>query len=709
MKHSYLITVMILACFISNVQAQENNDGEQLLIFQSNGIIDLFYTNEIDSIVLTDNSQIFYTKDTIQIVPFTQLDSVIVGNINTSELKAGVRELTDEYDLPWLICTETNYLHFHLNTPKGIIPQVGEKLFYGNSHQLLPTGLVAEVHNVSLEESGYKVKIKPLELKDIFNKFFYAGRIRTKVLPQEKQSVKQQAAEKNKAKLAIEGALNVYNYGEISSKNELEITGDYIIDIQSNYYHAHYKGELSSGIETKLNCNENTNLNEEKKILNIPLPAVAGVLYPSVYVNLFYDLNAEMNLHFAAKRVYRFEYDWSLKNGEQFGKVLPPTADAEKDDEITSDLTLNGDLYLGIAAGIDLNLIGNRLGFRFETKCGPFLKGELSIGLLEKMRNSEAELWHKANISSSARLQFSLSTLTHEIFYIFGEKKVTPFASLEFNLLKRNLDLFPKYEYTNAVATACSNNLSQTDIDIATAVVKPTYTEVESGFEIVDKLGNIVDSVFVGSIKPAQKHEDPDHSTIQTFDTTMPLSRSFDDIEMENYTIRPIFHYAGHTISAPSVLIKKDILLQPYIFTQSNGAMTFISNGPFVGYAKKDSTTYQIGSYLPTTLRNNIYSNENTSITQSIYINDENRAMLTGIWYGEDNRNFKIIINKDMSGEIDQYKPFTYEINTPQSGELLITFDDNETIIFRVISISNSELILKDKRKKEQNIITLTR
>ena len=62
-----------------------------------------------------------------------------------------------------------------------------------------------------------------------------------------------------------------------------------------------------------------------------------------------------------------------------------------------------------------------------------------------------------------------------------------------------------------------------------------------------------------------------------------------------------------------------------------------------------------------------------------------------------------------MSGEIDQYKPFTYEINTPQSGELLITFDDNETIIFRVISISNSELILKDKRKKEQNIITLTR
>lgn len=704
-----LLTTVILLNIALNAQAQESNNSEQLLVFRNTGIVNLFFTNEVDSILSTDDSQIFYTKDTILIVPYTEIDSVAIGNRNIKEIKNDVYELTDERDLTWIIRTDGNSLYYRNDTPKDILPRTGLKLFYGNSHELLPIGLVAQVQNVSLKEHEIQVEIKPIELQDVFERYFFAGQITTNVSPNDIKQVEPQIYDKKKANITlIKGSLDVGENGKIESDCTIGTTGRYVIDLSKNYYHAHLYVEISGKVGAQLHCEENANLKNNKNILHLPLPTIGGILHPSINVNLFYDIYAEMNLNFSARRVYRFEYDWVRINGEQTGQVLPPKAVSTEDDEINADLTLKGEAYFGIDAGLDLNLIGNRIGFRFNSKLGPSFNGELGIGLLSKMRSFDTELWGKANVNSGVKLKFELSILKHDIFYIFGKEQVTSIAEAEFNLLNRKLDLFPEYTSTNAVATMCSKNNQQSkvDVNVATAVTRPTCTEILTGFEFVDPSGNILDSVFVGSIKSKRQIDKENSSTTQTFDTIMPL---YDNTGIKKYTLRPIFYYAGYTISATPVHIKSDVLLQPYTFTQSNGFLTFISKGSFDGYAKNNKTTYIVGTYLPIKAKT-IYEQGDGSIIQTTPITPSQIALLIGTWYGKiDKDNIKIQFNKDGTGIINNEITFTYDVNKPQSGELSISFNNNEIIVFRLISITNSELRLKNKNDKKQGIITLNR
>ena len=708
MKRLHLLLYMILVCL--GLQAQEAEQGEQLLVFRNTGVVDLLYTNEVDSILTNDSAQVFYAKDTILVVPFTELDSVAVGNRNMRILNAAVRELTNERDLPWLIRVEGNHLFYSLNTPNYYLPKVGDKLFYGNSHELLPIGLSAKVMTVTKLDTEFDVEIEPVELNEIFDRFFYSGRVNMNELPTGSRMAMANRAHHESKVIPIEGKLDVIDYGEVNASCQLDLVGDFVVDVFNHFYHAHIKGEFSGEVGAKLSCDANTECHPTIPLLYLPLPTVAGVLFPSVYVNLFTDFNAEMNLNFSARRVYRFEYDWLRIDGEQFGKVIPPTEGPAEDEEVKTDLTLDGELHMGVQAGLGLNLIGNRVGFRFDAKLGPCLEGELGIGILGKMRSYNSELWHRAELSTSVKLKFQLSYLRHEIFYVFGNEVVEPITTQDFSLFNDTHYLFPQYSHSNAVATermnAAAEQQRQLEVNIATAVEIPTETDIETGFEIVDSQDEVVDSVFVGTIEAKQE----DATVAQTFDTEIILPSTIKQENIENYTMRPIFHYAGYTISAAPVGISKDVLLQPYSSTQSNGAMTFISSGPFIGSAVKDSTLYQVGMYLPVPLKNNIYrQGKDKKINLSIPIDDNHGNLLIGTWTGKVNdTDVTLTFTEDGTGEYNN-RGFVYSMNEPQSGELLLEFENKETMILRVLSVTETELKLKDKRDKSETIWLLTK
>jgi len=131
MKRLHLILLLGLLGCMQGLHAQEDQEqGEQLLVFRNTGVVNLLYTHEVDSILTTDSTQVFYAKDTTLVVPFAELDSVAVGSRNVRKLKATVHELTEERDLPWLIRIEENHLFYRQNTPQDILPKVGEKLFW---------------------------------------------------------------------------------------------------------------------------------------------------------------------------------------------------------------------------------------------------------------------------------------------------------------------------------------------------------------------------------------------------------------------------------------------------------------------------------------------------------------------------------------------------------------------------------------------------
>jgi 3D (Asp-Asp-Asp) domain-containing protein len=392
MKQLHLIILLGLLSLTSGLQAQEQAEqGEQLLVFRNTGVVDLLYTNRVDSILTTDSTQVFYAKDTTLVVPFTELDSVAVGSRNVREMNASVRELTNDRDLPWIIRVEGNHIYYRLNTPQDILPKIGDKLFYGESHNLFPIGLSAKVINMTYLAEEIDVEIEPVELHEIFDRFFYAGRVTMSDMPAETRYLMRRANHDRKV-IPIEGKLDVEDYGEVFAQCQLELTGNYVVDVFFHYYHGHIKGEFSGEVGAKLKCDNNTECHPTIPLLYLPLPTVAGVLYPSVYVNLFTDLNAELNLNFSARKVYRFEYDWTRKDGKQWGEVVSPTEGRAEDEEVKTDMTLAGQLHMGAQAGVGLNLIGNRVGFRFESKMGPCLEGEFGIGVLSKMRDFDSEL-----------------------------------------------------------------------------------------------------------------------------------------------------------------------------------------------------------------------------------------------------------------------------------------------------------------------------
>ena len=135
MKQLYLIILLGLLSLTSSLQAQEQADpGEQLLVFRNTGVVDLLYTNEVDSILTNDTTQVFYAKDTVLVVPIDELDSVAVGSRNEMKFHDGVKELKKTEDLPWIIRFDGQIIYYRTNTPANILPTVGTKLFYGLEH-----------------------------------------------------------------------------------------------------------------------------------------------------------------------------------------------------------------------------------------------------------------------------------------------------------------------------------------------------------------------------------------------------------------------------------------------------------------------------------------------------------------------------------------------------------------------------------------------
>lgn len=267
--------------------------------------------------------------------------------------------------------------------------------------------------------------------------------------------------------------------------------------------------------------------------------------------------------------------------------------------------------------------------------------------------------------------------------------------------------LFP--EYTQRSATAATQQTKEVKVSVAAAVEETPPTDIETGFEIVDPQGEVVDSVFIGTIEAETENQE-----VQTFDSeiTMPETVKADD--MEGYTMRPVFHYAGFTISAAPVGIRKDVLLQPYSFGQSNGAATFVSSGPFMGSAVIDSTLYIVGTYLPVPLKNNIFKSKGTSSSSSLSVGkqiDGNAAAeLVGTWKGMlDGEEVTLAFDADGTGTLNNEEHFDYLLNNPQSGDLLLLFEDGETKVYAVLSVTYDALTIINKRDKSRTRYVLNR
>jgi len=689
MKQLLLNILMLFACV--GLQAQEDV-GEQLLVFRNTGDVDLLYTHEIDSIVTNDTTQVFFAKDTTLVVPLTELDSVAVGNRNEMVLHQGVKELTSDNDLPWMIRFDGAAIFYRKDTPASVLPSVGTRLFcklQTETESVFPYGLCARVTGVTPLADEIRVEVEQVSLENIFSKLFLAGPVHAEIdVPLSQMRGMRRAPVNVDVNLGF--SLPVESMGSIDVTGKLKISGNACIGLRKQK--ADLQLEYGYGLGVKLQAKENTESSVELLGPEQRVGTFYGLLNVQAAAGAFLDATAELSFGMNLERTYHKKLFWSRKGDENTFEFRDANINEPYEDEAQFDLTLNGSLFFGPIVRIDFVTIGDLIGARAKLKIGPEVEGKISLGMLQNMRNYQPEAYGNAELTVRSKAAVEGFT-TNRHYLVWGEEDEHQIYQRDFPFAEHSMTLFPDYTQTNAMRNHAKGEAVV--VDMATALPTPTPTDIETGFEIVDPQGEVVDSVFVGTILAA-----PEDTTVaQTFDTEIILPATVREDALEGYTMRPVFHYAGHTISAAPVGIKKDVHLQPYSATQSNGAMTFISSGPFIGSASADSTFYQVGAFLPVPLKKNVYKKgQNTPVDTGNYITEEQGSLLVGSWQGRDGEEACTATFAEDGTGTWQQRPFTYCLNNPQSGDLLLSFSDDNHLILLVVSVTGDTLLLRNKR-----------
>lgn len=708
MKRLHLIILLGLLGCMQSLHAQEPQDeGEQLLVFRNTGVVDLLYTNEVDSVLTNDTTQVFFAKDTVLVVPLAELDSVAIGSRNQMELHEDVRELSSSVDQPWIVRFDGSAIYYRKDTPADILPTVGMKLFcklHSATEQLFPYGLCARVTAIEQQATEIRIAVERVRLEDIFSKLFLAGPVHTEVdVPLSRMNAVRKAPVNAEVDLGY--TLSVEDKGDVSVTGKLKVSGNVVIGF--THKHADLNLEYGYGIGVKLNAKENGEVAIEKLSPEVKIGTFYGILNLEAAAGAFLNLQAELSLGMDIERTYKKKLFWTRKGDDSTFEYRDAASDEPYTDEAQFDITLNGDLFFGPLVRIDFVTIGDLIGARAKLKVGPEIEGTLSLGMLQDMRNYQSKAYGNAELTVRSKVAVE-GFVTSRKYLIMGEVEEHKVFDRSFPFAEHSLKLFPDYTQSNATSKKAKEK--PVVVDAATAIPKPTPTDIETGFEIVDPQGEIVDSVFVGTIEA----EPEDTSVVQTFTTEIELPAVVKQEELEGYTMRPIFHYAGYTISAAPTGIKKDVLLQPYTATQSNGAMMFLSSGPFQGSAIHEGTLYQVGAYLPVPLKKNIYKQDNNSpITMGNHIDEAHAEMLLGTWRGVMNGN-EVVLTFEENGKgshtVENTETFSYELNQPQSGNLLLTFEESsETLILIVLSVTEQELKVMDKRDDERTVVVMRR
>jgi len=708
-----LMTIIALLTAMFSVWAQTGDRGQQILVFRNTGEVNLFYSNEVDSITTNETSQIFYTADTMLVVPYSELDSVAVGSRNEMKFHADVKELTEDDDFPWIIRFDGQSIFYRLDTPTHILPSVGQKLFYGLEEQrtedsLFPYGLCVKVTNVIKLAEEMRVDVEVVQLQEIFERLFLAGHINSSkpLVTSVKRNIHKAPVNAN---VNLRSTINVEDMGSVSIDGNLSIDGDIVLNLLPFRNHQHADLNLTYGFGTNvtLEARENGSFQYEDFVLETRVGTFYGILNLDAAAGAFADLSAEMNLGVDLQRTYKRKLIWDRKGDESTFEFREATADEPYEDKAQIDLTLNGELHFGPIIRIGFATVGDLVGAYTNIKVGPRIAGEISLGMIRQSRDYQPSIYGNAKLNLRSQVTVE-GFVTHRRNLVWGEIDEHQIFNRTFHFGEHEWKLFPDFSRCNATAT--TNKESEVRTDMAASIEEPTPTDLETGFEIVDPQGEVVDSVYVGQIEAEPKEAKP-----QTFEGEIELPKTIKQENLDGYTMRPIFHYAGYTVSAEPVDIKKDVNLQPYTSTQSNGAMAFISSGPFLGSVKHNETLYTLGAYLPVPQKKLKNDEMPTPIVPGQDITDQKADLLIGTWSGNmDDKEVILVLEEGETGSLttDGQAPrtFTYELNTPQTGELLIMFEDEgDNLLLRVLSVNETTLRVINKRDITKSVITFQR
>lgn len=697
--------LLILTVFLSALKMFAQEADTQILVFRNTGEVNLFYSNELDSIVnsYVDSSgktyeepvaQLFYSKDTTLVVPIAEIDSVAIGERNTIEFKPNVLEISDE---TYIIKYENGVIHFKTNTPSDVLPAQGQKVYYTERTIVFPHGLCAEVTKVEKRSDAILVHVKDVELKELFTRFFYAEKI-------EEAAQAKQRGNNTARKLAsfstdhsFTSGLNLGNFGSINPDIKLAISGDIVANPFRDYYHAKVALKLDMGVTVEAKCSDSGSIIDyEGPTYSAPVYSLLKLINVDLGAALFCNFDAELAIKYALKgKMIISEFEWTRRDGNSIFNANRNNAE-DLAGEAKIDMTLNGSLFFGLKTDIDFNIIGKAAGARATLKSGPKFEGELSMGVLTKLsEQTNTDLYAKGTLSVCLNNDLDFGWYTTNLF--LGEENYHSLAKANLTLLKREINLFPEFTHTLGTALPAEENV----VSVATIAQVPSPKDanvpqnetlarpLEVKLAIVDQDEKVIKEEKVDSIGTGR-------TSAEGLSTEIELSNDLKDLR-----VQPIFKYMNMDIKAQTGNILQDGFIQPFTSYMSNGLSTIISGSPFIGEASNDSTVFIVGSYLPVVLTPNSAFNV-PPITKRFgsYIDLDESANLIGTWM--DDNECSLTFEEDMTGTCADSlgtRTFEYELNSPSAGNLRLIFKDESVEVYTIRSITKTELNLYHIKK----------
>ncbi len=690
-----LISIILALLCVQLILAQ--SDNEQVLVYRNTGETNLFFAHELDSIVLsnldadslwheTPVAQVFYTQDTALVVSLTEIDSVAFGCRNETTLQPDARIITE--DSIWIVRYEENCIFYKSNTPKDILPKLGDRLFYGKQDALFPCGLIARVDEVAKLDGEHRVCVTDVELKEVFSRLFFAGSI-SETLPT-RGTTKAVVMQPYHRELKMD--LNPIDNLSLGGDCGVTISGKVVAEPLKGYFHM--EGIMEHEYDVRLAASAaNCSGNWEGVEYYVPLGTYALVFTPHLNLSAFLDIDAEVsaNLKTTRKSKQCFTYTKALGKDPVFTVEEPTGWDYGTLSQV--DLLCKGELYFGWQSTYDMNILREAAGARLKLKAGPSLQGEVGIGVI-----AEASSEYEAETYGVAKLNVCLKLSTEGTVYyrkgLWGNvEDEHTICSAEITFLEREVDLFPKFFQSRAVQGIAGGN---TEVSVATKSNNEILTNVETGFQIVDVGDNVLDSVFTDSIYAGR---------IETQGISDEFELNVQDAGKRGLKVRPVFRYAGYTIPAQYVSVMSDPNLQPVVFGFSNGAANVLSGLPFTGYAKNEEVICMSGPYMPVPRPDSVFQTK-PNITMGTFIDTE-RHRLVGIWTGEeDGQETVYTFDGDGTGSYDvsgQETRLSYEVNAPQSGRITLRMGEHRVSKILYVSFIDGS-VLKFRTRPDSEV-----
>ena len=702
-----LLTLLLSLIALLPIYAQTER-GEQVLVFRNTGEVNLFFSEQLDSIVYSrldtanvehENivSQIFYSPDTAIVIPINEIDSVAFGSRNETVFKKEVRQLND-VDCQWIIRYDGRNIYYKLSTPTNILPSKGDRLFYGERNELFLNGLAVKVNDVSRTDEAYVVNVTEVEFKEIFERLFFAGSADTS-----NYATTQKIGKRN-----APSEINVINFSKdfdvkladnsatLGIGYNLHIKNSYIVAKPLEDYYS-FQADLHHSLGTSISVDLcKAEFSNDWEGLKIPLGRYAMVFTPYLYLNYFLNVKAEMLLKMNTERKMITHINYSSKKGCKPTFTMN-TEKADGNDHASTEVVCDGELYFGVVPMLDFNVLQETVGVRAKLRLGPCFNSEFGLGAITQLTEGyNTEAYGKANLSACLRLKGEATYYTRNWFT--NEEHEGSFYNFKHDFCKKKFDLLPLFLSSKAVRPKTNKK----DIVEVAVKINPdslVETQKEIGFEIADKSNVSIDSCYVNPTESQDKEK-------LCYATEMDITSK--NIIYKEVDIRPIIHYAGYTLRADNIPFNNDMPIQPMAFTMSNGIIMALSGMPYSGETSNDSILYKAGPYIPIPIYDKDYGKK--TAVPTIFIGNNENDLLLGIWKGKTNDGcVEYIFRDDNSGMLKANAKsfeFTYYTNYPQSGKLTLYYDDDSAMVFIVNNITETTLNCTNTETNETIIFT---